>query len=269
MSHLGRNVLAYAQIARLWFQSLLAYRADLAFKVAGVLAQVYLLKAVWSTIYTSQGSGMDVGLPALVSYITLATIQSWILNSSVTAFMQQRIREGSIAMDLARPVGLLGQMIAFQVGSTGATILAFLLSLPFALGLGGLQAPPSLAAGGLYVGSLGLGFVVSTLLGLLIGLTTFWILEVSAFELIIFFLSRFFGGALVPLWFFPPGLRIVASLLPFQSTSFIPAAIYTGQLHGPDLVRGVLLQGCWIVALSLLALAVWRRALHSVVIHGG
>ena len=82
-------------------------------------------------------------------------------------------------------------------------------------------------------------------------------------------MSALFGGALIPLWFFPAELRAIADWLPFQSMLFAPIAIYLGQLTGGDTVRAIALQLLWVLALYIAVRAVWRHAMRRVVLQGG
>ncbi len=106
-------------------------------------------------------------------------------------------------------------------------------------------------------------------MSLIIGLIAFWTMETGGFLTIYSFANQFFGGVLVPLWFFPPLLRRVAELLPFQAQVFIPVSMYTGQLFGTQAVQALALQLFWVVALCGLARLVWQRAMQRVVIQGG
>ena len=107
------------------------------------------------------------------------------------------------------------------------------------------------------------------LMGLLLGLLAFWIMEISGLRIIYDFANQFFAGALVPLWFFPPALRSVAGLLPFQAQTFIPLALYTGQIPSNRAVAALGQQLFWLIALSGVAWLLWRRAQHRIVIQGG
>ena len=74
------------------------------------------------------------------------------------------------------------------------------------------------------------------------------------------FVSLFFAGAMVPLWFFPPLLRQVADWLPSQAQAFIPLSLYMGQAP-PQGVAGALgVQLAWVAALFGIAWLVWQRA---------
>lgn len=129
--------------------------------------------------------------------------------------------------------------------------------------------PASPAAAALYVLSFGLGYGIMVLIGLMIGLASFWTIEIYGFAMIYRLVSAFFGGALIPLWFFPPQLSAVADWLPFQSMVFVPIAIYLGQLTGSEAARALGLQLLWILALYLAVRAVWRHAMRRVVVQGG
>jgi ABC-type uncharacterized transport system permease subunit len=143
------------------------------------------------------------------------------------------------------------------------------LALPFAILLGGIQVPQSFTAGLLYMVSLGLGYLVAVLMGLTLGLAAFWTTEIGGVLTIYAFANQFFGGVLVPLWFFPPLLRRVAGLLPFQAQAFIPLSLYTGQVAGTEALQALGLQLFWVVVLSALARLMWQRAMYRVVIQGG
>jgi len=112
--------------------------------------------------------------------------------------------------------------------------------------------------------------VIATLIGLLMGLVAFWTVQSLGIGVIHEFATQFFGGALVPLYFFPPLLRTVADLFPFQTQVFIPVSIYTGAISGPaDIARALGLQAFWIAALAVIAWIVWQRARRIVTVYRG
>jgi ABC-type uncharacterized transport system permease subunit len=132
-----------------------------------------------------------------------------------------------------------------------------------------MQPPASPAAAVLYTLSFGLAYAIMVLIGLVIGLGSFWTFEIWGFVSIHRLVSAFFGGALMPLWFFPSQLRAVADWLPFQSMVFVPIALYLGQLTGADAVRAIALQLLWVLALYVAVQTIWRHALRRVVVQGG
>ncbi|WP_020580047.1 ABC transporter permease [Actinopolymorpha alba] len=260
---------AYGAIARVNAGSALAYRADYVVGILGLLVQVFLLRMVWEAVYADRGSVDGVDLSTTIAYATLATVQYWLSNPWNFSVIPQRVREGKIAIDLSRPVSFLGQVVAGQVGTTAALAPFALVAVPFTVLVGGAQPPPSVGAGLAYVVSLGLAYVITILLSSLVGLSTFWTLEVGGFFMIYRMVSQFLAGALVPLWFMPDWLRTVAEVLPFQAATYTPLAVYLGRLAGPDLAAALIVQAGWIVLLWLVLRLVWSRALHRVVVQGG
>jgi len=104
---------------------------------------------------------------------------------------------------------------------------------------------------------------------MLVGLTAFWTLELTGFNVIVRFLSEFLSGGLVPLWFLPAWARWIAELLPFQSLAHLPLSIYIGKIEGVAIWIALLKQAAWIAVLSALAWLVWKAAERKIVIQGG
>lgn len=263
------NLPAYAKIVALTTQLAFTYRLNLALELLGLMLQIFLLKVVWTAVYADRGSVEGADLTTLLTYLTIANLQIWIISPSTSWLIQEKVREGKIAQDLARPVGLVGQILANQVGFTLGLLPLIFAVTPVAYFVGVLRPPATLEAALFYVVSVLLAYVVVTWMGMLIGLISFWTLETTGIGAIYRFSNLFFSGALVPLWLFPGPLRAVAELLPFQTQAFIPVSIYIGRIDGADALRGILIQVVWAIALGLVVRLVWSRALRKVVIQGG
>lgn len=264
-----RNVPGYLQQMSMAMQVPMTYRVNWALHFVSVLLQIYILRLVWTAVYAGRSDVDGVGLPQLVAYLTLANLQLSLLWPFIAGYLQDRVREGKIAIDLARPIGLIDLLLAYQLGVSVGTIPFVVLALAPALLLGGVLPPASAVAGLEYLVSLLLAYAIVVLLGLLVGLTSFWTLENGGIFTIYLFVNQFFAGTMVPLSFFPPFLRTVASFLPFQAQAFVPVSIYLGQIQGSDLASALATQLFWVVALVVLARLAWSRAMHRVVIQGG
>lgn len=260
---------AYLQIAGLWPQTAFTYRVDLAFWVLSILLKVYLLRVIWTAVYAERGTVEGVELRQLIAFITLAQLQLWVMRPLIARYIQERVREGTIALDLARPVPFLGQLLAHQLGATASYLPFVLLAVPLAFVLGGFVLPASWSAGLLYLLSLALAYLVAVLMGMVIGLVSFWTLEIWGAIAIYDYTNQFFTGALVPLWFFPAWLRRLADLLPFQAQAFIPLSIYMGRVPAREIPGALGIQVGWVALLFALAWLLWQRAMRRVVIQGG
>ncbi|MEV1176302.1 ABC-2 family transporter protein [Nonomuraea sp. NPDC049784] len=251
-------------MTRIGFRLALAYRSNIIMTCVTLVAQVFLLRMIWSSVYGSRPSAAGLSLEALLSYLTLANLQAFATHTLVSRIIHQRIRTGMVFFDLARPVGYLRQMAAFQVGNTLGGLLLLAPVIPVVLLVGSITVPVNGAG---YVITLVLGYVIAVQLALLISLVGFWTMEIGAISLLYRLVSQFFAGTMVPLAFFPGFLGVLAEMLPFKYMGYVPAAIYVG--HISDISGPVLVELAWIAGLSGLLTLTWSRAHRRVVIQGG
>lgn len=269
MRHMSRNMPAYLQIMSLWMQTLYAYRFQVFIEMLALILKIFLFRVVWTAVYAGRSEVDGIALAEVVSMTTLAHLQMYILNSNIPNYMRDKVRNGTIAIDLARPVPFVGHMIADLLGSSVAILPFIIVILPLVLVAGGIQLPFSALAVAFYLLALLLAYVINNLIGTLLGLMTFWMTEIWAIRSILIFVSQFFSGAMVPLWFFPPLLRRLADWLPFQSQAFLPISIYLGRIQGRAILEALGIQLFWIIMLTLIVVPIWRHAMRRVVIQGG
>lgn len=265
-----RDVPAYLQIVKSRLKTAATYRQNVFFLLLIVIVQIFILRKVWTALYQGHAVVDGLTLHALLVYLTIANLQNWVLQDpTVSMYMYERIREGQVAFDLVRPVGFVPQMFAHLAGSSCATVMFAVVALPFVAFAGALGPPTSPNALGLYLISFVLGYLITTLLTLMVGLIAFWTTEISGLTMLYFLINQFFAGALVPVSVFPGPLRIVAEILPFQATTYAPVAIYVGRLSSASAFKALGIQAIWVVLLGFAVRAMWHRALRRVVVQGG
>lgn len=265
-----RNLPACLQIVRSRFNAALIYRQNVMLLLAVVLMQVFILRKVWTALYAGRYEIDGLTLHSMLVYVTVANLQNWTMQDpTVSTYMRDRVREGKVAFDLVRPVGFVTQILSHLLGSSLATTLFAVLALPVAALAGALSGPASPLALVGYLVSLLLGYIITVLLTMMLGLVAFWTVEISGLQLLYRLVNQFFAGALIPISFFPGALRFLAEVLPFQATTFAPVSIYVGLLSGRAAWQAISIQAMWVVLLSAAAWAMWRRALHRVVVQGG
>ncbi|MGI5283820.1 ABC transporter permease [Nonomuraea polychroma] len=251
-------------MTRIGFRLALAYRSNIIMTCVALVAQVFLLRMIWTSVYGSRPAAAGLTLEALLAYLTLANLQAFATHTIVSSTIHHRIRTGMVFFDLARPVGYLRQMAAFQVGNTLGGLLLLAPVIPVVLLVGSITVP---ANGPGYVITLVLGYVIAVQLALLISLIGFWTMETGAISLLYRLVSQFFAGTMVPLAFFPGVLGVVAEVLPFKYMGYVPAAVYVG--HISDISGPVVVELAWIAGLWGLLVLTWSRAHRKVVIQGG
>lgn len=265
----ARDLPALLGIVHLRLRIAYTYRVNVVFAIILTGIQIYLLTVVWKSAYGSRTAVDGIAISQLLVYLTLANLQLRFLRPEIDFAIQERIREGQIGFDLSRPVSYPVQLMAAAVGEM-VGLLPFLgVAFPVALIAGELTGPASGQAGLGYAAALVLAWVVAALLNLLIGLVSFWTLEMNGFRMIYTLVGNFATGALVPLWFMPDLLRAVIQLLPFQAIAFVPVSIYVGEPATGALWSALLLQAGWAMALVVVIRWVWSKAFRHTVIQGG
>jgi ABC-2 type transport system permease protein len=180
-----------------------------------------------------------------------------------------RIRDGSIATDLSRPINPQRYWLAFDLGRAPYHFL-FRGIPPFVVGgfLFDLHypSPPLVAA---FLASVALAVVVSLSFRFLYNAPAFWLIEHRGVVRLAVTFGLFFSGMIVPLAFFPSWLRTIAYAMPFPSIVQVPIDVYLGKHNGLDLVGVLAVQAAWAAALLALGQLVLARGTRKVVIQGG
>ena len=121
---------------------------------------------------------------------------------------------------------------------------------------------PTLLEVGVFSVAIWGAYLIRTMFLSTLGMITFWTTRVSAiFELFIA-VELLLSGRLVPLPLMPDWAESVANVLPFKWSFFFPIDALVGDLSTGELLGGLAMQAFWIIALTGIALLVWRFAVR-------
>lgn len=266
---ISHRIPALITCTRMAIQRTWIYRSRMVLWIIRNLIMLFSLRMIWQAVYGDRDVTNGVTLHMMIVYVTIAMLQQYLIDTVSSAEMESRIQRGTVAGDLIRPVGLIPQMLAYDVGFVIGRIPLILVMLPFAALVGSLALPPTGAAVGGYLISLVLAYVLSVLVWMPIGLLGFWLLNTTGIRFLMFSVIAFVSGQMVPLWFMPNALRTALEWLPFQGMAYAPLSIYVGETTGIDIWRTVAVQAAWIMILATVVWRIWLRARHAVQIQGG
>jgi ABC-2 type transport system permease protein len=184
--------------------------------------------------------------------------------------LQERIRNGDVAIDLYRPVDFQAWWFASDMGRAGfellgrgiVPMLAGALAFDLALPLSPLTWLWFLAA-------VALAVTVSFALRFIVALTAFWLLDASGVTMIAVLLGTFFSGMFLPLTVFPGTLGDVVELLPWAAMVQVPADVLIGRHEGGGIAEALAFQAVWAVVLLAAGRAMQVAATRKVVVQGG
>jgi len=261
---------AYLHILKGSFKSRLAYPSELKIAIPLIALRIYFYIALWKAVYGTTSNMAGISLQDMITYAIIRRAINKILFPDADMIIGREINSGDISLKLLKPISFLGTVTAQIWGNTVFYVLSESIpSLLIASFFARILYPSSLSTFLLFIASLLLGHLVMLLIQFLTGMVSFWTKSEEHFSYILDLIILGLSGSFVPLWFFPPLLRRIATFLPFGSTFHVPLSIYIGQYKSYEIPMILSLQGAWIITLSILVYFVWRKGLKALVIQGG
>jgi ABC-2 type transport system permease protein len=138
-----RRLRPYLEFARKAFAREATYRMEVFTNVGSLLVRLYLMKAVWTALYAQNAAPAGVPLHAIITYTTIALLMSLVLEIDGTRMIRDRVREGTIATDLMKPINLPLYFFSDGFGQTLLHALLILPSLALALFIVHIDVPPA------------------------------------------------------------------------------------------------------------------------------
>jgi ABC-2 type transport system permease protein len=258
----------YLEFAKKAFAREATYRLEVLTEIGSLVLRVYILRSLWTALYAQNEAPLNLPLHGMITYATVAMLMSLILEVDGTRLIREKIREGTIATDLMKPISLPFYFFSDGVGQTMLHAMLVIPSLLCALLLVHIDVPRPATFAAFLVAFL-IGYGVNFFLNFLMNSIAFWTLESFAVQLIVRWASDLLSGQIIPLTFFPGVLGKIVFALPFAAIYSTPLLIYVGIIPPSQWIRSFAVQLLWLLLFALLSMVVWRAASQKVVIQGG
>jgi ABC-2 type transport system permease protein len=258
----------YVEFAKKAFAREATYRMEVFTNIGSLVLRVYLLKCLWTALYSQNVAPINLPLHGMITYATVALLMSLILEVDGTRMIRDAVREGNIAMVLMKPISA---PLYFFSDGLGQTLLHVILVIPcllFALLIVHVDVPDA-ATFAVFLLAFLIGYGVNFFLNFLMNSIAFWTLETFAMQLIVRWASDLLSGQIIPLTFFPGLLGNLLFALPFAAIYSTPLLIYVGIIPRDQWALALAVQVMWLVLFGALSAFVWRAAQRRVVIQGG
>jgi ABC-2 type transport system permease protein len=261
----------YIQFIKISFNNGLAYRVEYFVGTFRNLVILLVQLCVWRALLAAGSVTTDAGvitLREMTTYVVLSSMIGTLLTVDVIWSMNDRIRNGQIAMDLVKPVNYQTYTFCSMLGQN---MFSFLFQLLPILVIGVFSVGidfPSIFNFLLFLVTLINAIVIMFQMNYALGLVAFWYMR-GWQSTIVWILNRLFSGRYIPLWFFPPILVTISYFLPLRLMYFVTISIYLGTMAPLDCLYAILQQFAWMVLLYGLTRLMWRAAIKKLVIQGG
>lgn len=185
--------------------------------------------------------------------------------------LADRIRTGDVVTDLLRPIDLVWQLLATDLGRAGyAAFTRFTGPVLVGALVFDLYAPRRMVTYALFACSALLATIVCFGCRYLVNASAYWLLDVRGPNTLWTLTSGILGGLYFPLWFLPDAIAAALIVLtPFPSVIQVPLDVLV-ERGSPAFQLGLLgVQAGWGVAILTVCRWVQSRGERKLVIQGG
>ncbi len=252
------------------FRVLLQYRAR---AWAGFGTQLFwglIRMAIFTAFYESSTHVQPLSLPDVITYLWLVQALFALTYWSASPEVADKIRNGSIAYELIRPIDLYWYWFARAIACRLAP--ATLRSIPLFIAAGlffGLKPPATFASSLLFLGGVASGVAIIAALVCLLNIALLYTLASEGVMRLSIPLTLLFSGMMIPLPLFPLWFQPVVYFLPFRHILDTPIRLYTGNISPTESVWVFLHALIWCVCLTLWGRRLLKRAVSQLVAQGG
>lgn len=258
---------SYWGFARVRFADLLANRTRFLVGILGYFIYVSVYYSIYRAVYGTGGTIGGLALPEALSYVVVAWLLRSLYTNNLDRELTEEVRQGDIALSLLRPVDYTFAKLTGVAGEIGFRAVFFTLPTTLViLAVYPVLPPSSLLAGLGFVVSTLLALVVYTQLNLLVGLTAVFTEHTVGIQRAKNAMLDLLGGVLLPLSFYPDWAQTILAWLPFQAVAYSPVSVYLGKLEP---LRVIAIQVLWAVVLYASGRWLWRRAAFHLTVQGG
>jgi ABC-2 type transport system permease protein len=247
------------------FRRAAASPGDLAVRLGFFAIILVVMAALWRAALAAHGGELGgYDLRALLWYVFGAQAAVLGVRPRSVEEIGDAIGSGAIAVDMLRPVSVVGMRLASELGEATARVAgAMLVGAAVTWAFAG--SPPSTAALALAAPAALLGCACNVASQHAFGGVAFWLADAKSTWFFYQKLVFLPGGMLIPLELLPHALAQVSRWLPFAVMAYVPGRVAAGH---PD-PRLLLWQAAWLVALLAAAAGVFAAGQRRLEVVGG
>lgn len=254
-----------ARVFFLYAQHALEYKSRSLVWFLVVLIDVCIYLLYWRGVFLTSSSTIAWTLKHAISYYLLLLIGgSFLVVHIEEEIAYEDIQLGRLSQYLLRPFSYVWfkffQELPWRLIQGG---FGFLTLLVIAAIFRQFEITPAITSIPLVLMIIILGYAISFLYKMVIGVLAFWTTDYTGIENVQTIIFLLLSGTLVPLHLLPGALRGFALVQPLAYILYYPILAVQGTLSFSQLWKVLLIQGGWLIALYLTYRVLWRRGLKQ------
>jgi ABC-2 type transport system permease protein len=263
-------MILFMALLRLSFLKTFQYRGYVFINLISTGIQVFVQISLWLALFTANSVVQETTLNDMINYLALTGLLALTKLEGPGQLLSQRIINGSIAIDLIRPYKLKSCLLSQSIGENLARFLLFVFPVyTVVLAIFGLQLPTSPLHTLVFFHAVLNGAIISFYYFYLVGMLPFWLQSTWYVRFVNYAAFTLFGGAFVPIWFYPETLVKISYFLPFRYVTYEAVTFYLGRTSLVAMMGVLATQLVWIGILAALEAFVWKAAQKKIMIFGG
>lgn len=272
---LRRIVKVYYPFASSVLQRMLNFKINFYAFMFGGLLSTFVIFYLWKAVFSNSGQQLIEGFSMndMLIYVFISEISIRLINSRTDREIGEEIRDGSIAMNLIKPISYQGRHL-FQ--SIGNSLFQFIfVGVPLWIGVELYrnfilkESIPGLTTIFYFLISLILSFSLIFLVNFCFGLMAFFVINIWGLNHLKNTLIAFLSGQLIPIAFFPLWAKGIMKFLPFSSMNYTPVMIYLEKYQGTEMVEKLFIQLAWVLIMFGLSALLWKKSISRLTVQGG
>lgn len=259
----------YIQFSVIKFRNNMAYRFEYIMGILNTVLNFLVYWCIYKALYggANEIDGITFSMVTTNFIISLGLTNAFAKNEM---FLQDKIKQGTIANELLKPVNFKFRMLFEDLGDGFfKVVFNFLPAVIIAMFFTGIQPPAGIFSFVLCLVSAVLGYIVLWYISFIVQTLAFWLFNVWGLITIKNVVVNIFSGALLPLWFMPEPVLNIIKFTPFGSIFFTPVQLYLGQLQGYEILLNFGRQVLWIAILYFIGELLWNKGIKRLVVQGG
>lgn len=259
----------YLALIRVSAQRAIAYRMNFILSTGITFVLFFSSLYLWKTIYLGRESIASYSWDNMKTYLFISFISSAFLSWYAESSLSKKILDGTVEMDLVKPLSFQGARLAESIGSTiFEALVVCILAIPIKL-IFDIPLPGDILTWLLLVLSLVLSILCKFSIIYIFSLFCFYTTSHVGVSWARQAITNLLSGAVIPLAFLPGPFHMVLSNLPFKYIVDIPANIFIGVYTVEESLLLLGIGAVWCVLLFALGRMMYALSIRKVTINGG